>query len=134
MPNAMTMTNPTGDVTVDRPAGGFTEDFTVTWDSGANANAPEGNEVLSLVMLVDGTGSNIVEFCVTINDGEFVIPAEVLEEFAAEQPAGGVLLVGNVLHNLGRFDNRGVDGEVFDRRIDFLGMWCEAMAFSINQL
>lgn len=130
MPSAMVMTNPTGDVTVDRPAAGFTEDFTVTWDSGTSANQPEGNEVLSLVMLVDGTGTNIVEFCVTINDGEFVIPAAVLEEFAAEQPAGGVLLVGNVSHNLGRFD----DGTVSDRRIDFLGMWCEAMAFSINQL
>jgi len=134
MPSAMTMTNPTGDIVVDRPAGGFTEDFTVTWDSGASAGQPEGNEILSLVMLVDGTGTNIVEFCVTINDGEFVIPAEVLEEFAAEQPQGGALLVGNVSHNLGRFDNRGVGGEVFDRRIDFLGMWCEAMAFSINQL
>ena len=130
MPNAMTMTSHTTDFSIDRPAGGFTEPLTVTWDSGANANQPEGNEILSLVMLVDGTGTNIVEFCVTINDGEFVIPAEVLEEFHAEQPAGGALLVGNVSHNLGRFD----DGEVNDRRIDFLGMWCEAMAFSINQL
>jgi hypothetical protein len=134
MPSAMVMTNPTGDTSIDRPAGGFTEPYVVTWDPGASANQPDGNEILSLVMLVDPTGTNIIEFCVTINDGEFVIPAEVLEEYAAESPTGGVLLVGNVSHNLGRFDNREAGGEVTDRRIDFLGMWCEAMAFGINQL
>ncbi len=134
MPSAMVMTNPVGDSAIDRPVGGFTEDFTVSWDSGTSAGQPDNNEILSLVMLVDPSGTNIIEFCVTANDGEFVIPAAVLEEFAAEAPQGGVILVGNVSHNLGRFDNRGVDGDVFDRRIDFLGMWCEAMAFSINQL
>ncbi|MCP4446100.1 MAG: hypothetical protein GY811_12250 [Myxococcales bacterium] len=131
MPAAMTMTNPTGDITIDRPVGGFVDPFTVTWDSGDSTNMPAGAEILSLVMLVDGTGTNIIEFCVTVDDGEFVIPVEVLGEFYAEQPAGGAILIGNVPHQLGRFDNG--EGANY-RRIDFLGMWCEAMDFGINQL
>ncbi|MCP4447033.1 MAG: hypothetical protein GY811_17045 [Myxococcales bacterium] len=131
MPSAMTMTNPTGDSSMERPTGGFTEPYTVTWDSGASSNTPDGVDILSLVMLVDGTGTNIIEFCVTENDGEFVIPVEVLEEYYTEQPTGGAILVGNVAHMLGRFDDGTSDDP--DRRIDFLGMWCEAFGFVITE-
>jgi hypothetical protein len=103
------------------------ENLTVEWEAvesdGINA------EVNSLIILVEPgeTGETVFHtFCVKPNTGSATISSDALKSFQASNPDGGILLRAAFTHHLEWFD----DGEIDDRRIDFLSLWCYAQEFS----
>jgi len=121
-PPAFDVTSPLNEAT----AAPITGDWEMTWDKNDAAN---GTEQFQIVMLVSPDGAIIHQFCPGAHTGTHTVPEDALTKFRATYPNGGLLLRGNITHQLGRFDN---GAGIADRRIDFVSMYCYVQPFAFE--
>jgi hypothetical protein len=98
---------------------------TFTW-SNVPSGEPMGYEVQSLVGFTGANGP--VVLCVEKNDGSITVPAAMIDIVRAKYPTGGTLARQTPTHVVRELvDRNGPTG----KRIDFLGVWCYATAFTV---
>jgi hypothetical protein len=98
---------------------------TFTWNV-VPSSEPMGYEVQSLVAFTGPNGPAVL--CVEKNDGSITVPAAMIDVARAKYPAGGTLARQTLTHVVRELvDANGPTG----KRIDFLGIWCYATAFTV---
>jgi hypothetical protein len=93
-------------------------------------DAADRVDQFQIVMLLSPDGTVIHQFCPAIHTGTQIVRAAALAKFRADYPDGGLLLRGNITHQLGRFDS---GAGISYRRIDFVSMYSYVQPFTFEE-